>query len=106
MADSGVPANAARIADDAMESLIHEYCREAGVRNLKKQLEKIYRKIALRVFKATGPPPAPAAAEGAAAAPAQSSSAEQQGATDQAGQGSSSSSSSSSSAEVRGVLHF
>ncbi len=30
--------------------------REAGVRNLKKQLEKIYRKVALKVFKHTGPP--------------------------------------------------
>ena len=37
--------------DDAVEVLINEYCREAGVRNLKKQLEKIYRKVALNLVK-------------------------------------------------------
>jgi Lon-like ATP-dependent protease len=31
--------------------------REAGVRNLKKQLEKIYRKVALKIFQSTGPLP-------------------------------------------------
>ena len=34
-----------------MDMLINEYCREAGVRNLKKHLEKIYRKVALKLVK-------------------------------------------------------
>jgi len=39
-------------------------CREAGVRNLKKHLEKIYRKVALKLVKqGAGPPIAAAAAE-------------------------------------------
>lgn len=45
MADAGVPKGAAQLTDAAMAVLIDEYCREAGVRNLKKQLEKIYRKV-------------------------------------------------------------
>jgi len=44
-------AGAARITDAALGTLIGEYCREAGVRALKKQLEKIYRKVALRLVK-------------------------------------------------------
>ncbi len=31
--------------DAALEALIGEYCREAGVRNLKKHLDKLYRKV-------------------------------------------------------------
>jgi len=46
-----VGAGAARITDAALGTLIGEYCREAGVRALKKQLEKIYRKVALRLVK-------------------------------------------------------
>ena len=38
---SGVPPGSATLADPAMELLINEYCREAGVRNLKKHLEKV-----------------------------------------------------------------
>ena len=41
----------ARITDGALGTLIGEYCREAGVRKLKQQLEKIYRKVALRLVK-------------------------------------------------------
>ncbi|CBK19616.2 uncharacterized protein [Blastocystis hominis] len=37
------------IADDALQSLIRWYCREAGVRNLEKSIEKIYRKVAMRL---------------------------------------------------------
>jgi Lon-like ATP-dependent protease len=36
------------ISDKALEFLIKGYCRESGVRNLKKQLEKICRKIAVK----------------------------------------------------------
>mmetsp|Transcript_22464 Transcript_22464/g.62033 ORF Transcript_22464/g.62033 Transcript_22464/m.62033 type:complete len:1027 (-) Transcript_22464:288-3368(-) len=49
--DAGVPEGAVRLNDEAMHTLINEYCREAGVRNLKKQLEKVYRKAALRIVK-------------------------------------------------------
>ena len=44
-------AGTARITDGALGTLIGEYCREAGVRKLKQQLEKIYRKVALRLVK-------------------------------------------------------
>ena len=37
------------LADDAIEGLIKFYCRESGVRNLKKHIEKVYRKAALKI---------------------------------------------------------
>ncbi|VYS56436.1 unnamed protein product [Arabidopsis thaliana] len=37
--------------DAALLSLIENYCREAGVRNLQKQIEKIYRKVALELVR-------------------------------------------------------
>ena len=40
------------LTDDAITRLIKQYCREAGVRNLQNQIEKIFRKIALRVVSA------------------------------------------------------
>ncbi|RMZ56492.1 hypothetical protein APUTEX25_001339 [Auxenochlorella protothecoides] len=49
--DAGVPRGAVHITDAAMTALVEEYAREAGVRNLKKQLEKIYRKAAFRLVK-------------------------------------------------------
>jgi Lon-like ATP-dependent protease len=52
---SGVGEKEASISDGAMKSLIEDYCREAGVRNLQKHLEKIYRKVALKLAKAKGP---------------------------------------------------
>lgn len=33
------------MSDAALLSLIENYCREAGVRNLHKHIEKIYRKV-------------------------------------------------------------
>ena len=50
---SGVPDAAAVLTDAAVVALIEQYCREAGVRNLQKHLEKIYRKVALRVVRAS-----------------------------------------------------
>ena len=38
----------------AIEELIKSYCREAGVRNLKKQIEKVYRKSALKIVQDLG----------------------------------------------------
>ncbi|OSD06650.1 ATP-dependent protease La [Trametes coccinea BRFM310] len=51
----------------AVDVLIKYYCRESGVRNLKKHIEKIYRKAALKIVQDLGeeafpePTPAPAA---------------------------------------------
>lgn len=39
---------------DALEELIKSYCRESGVRNLKKQIEKVYRKSALKIVQDVG----------------------------------------------------
>ena len=39
---------------DAIEELISKYCRESGVRNLKKQIEKVYRKSALNIIQNLG----------------------------------------------------
>jgi len=44
------------IEDAAIEELIRRYCREAGVRNLEKQVDKICRKLALRAVEASDNP--------------------------------------------------
>ncbi|VEU21260.1 DEKNAAC102155 [Brettanomyces naardenensis] len=44
------------ITEEALKTLIKSYCRESGVRNLKKQIEKIYRKAALNVVETVGDP--------------------------------------------------
>ena len=33
------------ISDDGLNKLIRNYCRESGVRNLRKHIEKIFRKL-------------------------------------------------------------
>ncbi|KAI0430174.1 lon protease [Xylaria sp. FL1042] len=42
------------LSDEAIEELIKSYCRESGVRNLKKQIEKVYRKSALKIVQDLG----------------------------------------------------
>jgi Lon-like ATP-dependent protease len=42
------------MSKDAIEELIKSYCREAGVRNLKKQIDKVYRKAALKIVQDQG----------------------------------------------------
>ncbi|GES74038.1 ATP-dependent protease La [Rhizophagus clarus] len=42
------------LKQDAIETLIKSYCRESGVRNLKKHIDKIYRKAALKIVKDIG----------------------------------------------------
>lgn len=42
------------LTEDAIQELIKSYCRESGVRNLKKQIEKVYRKAALNIVKTVG----------------------------------------------------
>uniref|UniRef100_A0A383VUK5 Lon protease homolog n=1 Tax=Tetradesmus obliquus TaxID=3088 RepID=A0A383VUK5_TETOB len=110
LTDSGVPSDAVALTDPAMDNLIDEYCREAGVRNLKKHLEKIYRKAAFKLVQggaklvALEPPAAAAAAAAAADADADASAADkqqqeqgQEAAAADAGAASADSSSSSSS---------
>jgi len=48
----GLQEHHLRLEDDALASLIQGYCREAGVRNLQKHIEKICRKVALKVVRA------------------------------------------------------
>ncbi|KAG2492403.1 hypothetical protein HYH03_009349 [Edaphochlamys debaryana] len=54
--DAGVPPGSVAMADEALDTLIGEYCREAGVRNLKKHIDKLYRKAALKLVKAGARP--------------------------------------------------
>ena len=42
------------LKQDAIHELIKSYCRESGVRNLKKQIEKVYRKAALKIIQDLG----------------------------------------------------
>jgi ATP-dependent Lon protease len=53
LAEHGLPADALQIEDGALSAIIGDYTREAGVRNLERQLGTVARKIAARV--ATGP---------------------------------------------------
>ncbi|GFR50901.1 hypothetical protein Agub_g13195 [Astrephomene gubernaculifera] len=54
--EAGVPPASVSLTEPALESLISEYCREAGVRNLKKHIEKVYRKVALQLVRAGARP--------------------------------------------------
>ncbi|KAJ4892971.1 hypothetical protein Rs2_19765 [Raphanus sativus] len=49
--DCGIKPEQVDVTDAALLSLIENYCREAGVRNLQKHIEKIYRKIALKLVR-------------------------------------------------------
>jgi Lon-like ATP-dependent protease len=51
------------LTKDAIQELINKYCRESGVRNLKKQIEKVYRKAALKIVQDLGEPEPEALAE-------------------------------------------
>ncbi|XP_060191227.1 lon protease homolog, mitochondrial-like [Lycium barbarum] len=50
----GIKPEQVEVTDAALLALIENYCREAGVRNLQKQIEKIYRKIALKLVRKDG----------------------------------------------------
>jgi endopeptidase La len=58
MSDHGLPAGSLEITDAAMRLVIGEHTREAGVRNLERQLGTISRKVAARI--ATAPDDGPA----------------------------------------------
>ncbi|KAJ6228744.1 lon protease [Anaeramoeba flamelloides] len=47
--ETGIKENEVEITENAIRSLIRDYCREAGVRNLEKNLEKIHRKVAYQI---------------------------------------------------------
>lgn len=49
--EAGIPNGAVVVDDEALNVLTDDYAREAGVRNLKKHLERIYRKAALKLVK-------------------------------------------------------
>ena len=50
---SGLDKYPVTIDQSALDELIVHYCRESGVRNLKKQIERIFRKAALKVVEAS-----------------------------------------------------
>nr|GAT47663.1 ATP-dependent protease La [Mycena chlorophos] len=62
---SGLGGADVKISDEAVGVLIQDYCRESGVRGLKKAIEKIYRKAALNIVRDLGeevfPEPSPVA---------------------------------------------
>lgn len=54
MRDCGVDEKQLTITDDALNTLIRSYCRESGVRNLQKQVEKVVRKVAFKLVQKEG----------------------------------------------------
>ena len=48
---SGVTSDQVTITEDALSKLIKSYCRESGVRNLQKFIEKVARKAAFKLVK-------------------------------------------------------
>ena len=51
---SGLKNVDVHLSQDAIAQLINKYCRESGVRNLKKQIEKVFRKSALKIIQDIG----------------------------------------------------
>ena len=51
---SGLKEVDVQLDDSAIEELINKYARESGVRNLKKHIEKVYRKSALKIIQDLG----------------------------------------------------
>lgn len=49
--EAGLGESQITVEDSAVEALARDYCREAGVRNLKNHVEKVFRKVALRIAK-------------------------------------------------------
>lgn len=42
MRDSGLKDDQIKVEDDSLNILIRNYCRESGVRNLQKHIEKVF----------------------------------------------------------------
>jgi ATP-dependent Lon protease len=53
----GLPADRVRIGDEALEMVVREYTREAGVRNLDRHVATLMRKVARRVAASRGAEP-------------------------------------------------
>lgn len=51
MKDSGLLDDQIEIQESALNALIKSYCRESGVRNLQKHVEKVIRKVAFKIVK-------------------------------------------------------
>ncbi|KAK9751852.1 Lon protease (S16) C-terminal proteolytic domain [Popillia japonica] len=51
MKNSGLKSENIKLDDNTLQVLIKSYCRESGVRNLQKQIEKVIRKVAYKVVK-------------------------------------------------------
>lgn len=51
---SGLEHSNVNLTPAAVDTLIKNYCRESGVRNLKKQIDKVFRKAALNVVEQIG----------------------------------------------------
>ncbi|XP_029174882.1 lon protease homolog, mitochondrial isoform X3 [Nylanderia fulva] len=49
--ECGLNNDQINIQDNALTALIKSYCRESGVRNLQKHIEKVHRKVAFKVVK-------------------------------------------------------
>nr|NVI75645.1 Lon protease [Cucujiformia] len=49
--DSGLKTDAITVEDESLKTLIRNYCRESGVRNLQKHIEKVVRKVAYKIVK-------------------------------------------------------
>lgn len=49
--DSGLRDDQFQLEEPALNMLIKSYCRESGVRNLQKHIEKVVRKVAFRIVK-------------------------------------------------------
>ncbi|VDK74564.1 unnamed protein product [Litomosoides sigmodontis] len=47
--DSSLEESQLRITPEALQTLIKHYCRESGVRNLQKHIEKVFRKAAFKI---------------------------------------------------------
>ena len=49
--ETGLTCDQVHITDEALSEIIENYCREPGVRNLQKSIERLYRKAALTVVR-------------------------------------------------------
>ncbi|GAA5860063.1 hypothetical protein JCM8547_003079 [Rhodosporidiobolus lusitaniae] len=59
---AGLKGADVELQDDAVAALIRYYCRESGVRRLKQQIEKVFRKAALKIVQDIGEPALPESA--------------------------------------------